>query len=105
MKRIMIAIAALFLAPASYAKTASGKREPAGAVRCQATALEAVKFIDKLGWGEADPDSIKIVSGKRDRLRDENFEIKSNTSDFTYKVRIFHDAGSEACIVTGIATN
>lgn len=106
MKRIMIGlIASAFAAPAVDAKPAPPKREPTAGVKCQATALEAAKFIDKLGWGEDGGSPLRITSGKRDRLRNETFEIKSTVSDFTYKIVIIQDQTSEACIVVSLTTN
>ena len=106
MKFVATAYLMLLAANAQSAETkkAYAKREPASAVQCQSAALEAAKFIDKQGWGEVASEPLKVVSGTRDQLRNEEFAIKSTVSGFTYKVEIVQDYRSEACIVTSITT-
>ncbi|MDD4976394.1 MAG: hypothetical protein PHY93_18695 [Bacteriovorax sp.] len=80
------------------------KRKPSSVVQCQDTALDAAKFIDKLGWGEVSSEPLKVISGKRDQVRFEEFQIKSTVSGYIYKVKIVQDFKSEACIVLSVDT-
>ena len=98
-------ISSIALVSVSQAKTVTAKREPASVVQCKETAVEAVKFIDKSGWGEVANEPMKVISSKRDQLRNEEFEVKSSVSGFTYKVSITQDYRSEACIVLSVTTD
>lgn len=86
----------------SFASMSTSKRKPNNETQCLATATAAVKYIDKLGWGEVENAELTFVSGSRDNSKAEVFIFKSTVSGYTYKIQLRQDAKSEACYVLSL---
>lgn len=69
-------------------------------VACQAEALKAATYIDQLGWG--------IVASEKPvvtQASDGEFSVHSTVSGYTYKVTVFQDSKSEACVIQSVTTD
>lgn len=101
MKIVLLSLTAIFTFSGIAMAKGTTKRKPTSDVQCQETALEATKFIDKLGWGEVASEPLKIISESRSQ-QFETFQIKSTVSGYIYQVKILQDSKSESCIILSI---
>ncbi len=87
-------------------KTTSTKRSPGSEeFQCERDALDAIAYIDKIGWGSGKTTKITVISKKMDNVeRSEEFRVRSSVSQYVYKITFHNTFNSDSCVVIEVSS-